>query len=125
MIRYGSFYGHDEEFLTQRFSTCKRTAEYVKSLPHHLYEVDMSQQQKEKEEKSQVRERITVFLSLCVCVCVCVCVYLCVSLFLCLSLSLSLCVSVSQTGYGIKSSVLFITGGTKETLQTKYIIKVS
>lgn len=51
--KYGSFYGHDEEFLTQRFSTCKRTAEYVKSLPHHLYEVDMSQQQKEKEEKSQ------------------------------------------------------------------------
>ena len=65
----------------------------------------MSQQQKEKEEKSQVRKRITVFL--CVCVC------------------LSLCLSLSQTGYGVKSSVLFITGGTKETLQTKYIIKVS
>lgn len=53
-IRYGSFHGQSEQLLSDRFVTCRRTADYVKNLPGHHYEVDTSQNTKEKGEKSQV-----------------------------------------------------------------------
>ena len=40
--RVGSFRGSDELALEKRFHCCVRTAEYIKSLPHHTYEVDIS-----------------------------------------------------------------------------------
>ena len=39
--RYGSFHGQDEQFLSRRFSTCRRTPSYASLLPKHQYEVDM------------------------------------------------------------------------------------
>ena len=43
--RFGSFHGHSEEFLTQHFSTCKRTSSYSKLLPRHHYEIDTPPQE--------------------------------------------------------------------------------
>lgn len=40
-FRYGSFHGQDEQFLSRRFSTCRRSASYTNLLPKHQYEVDM------------------------------------------------------------------------------------
>ena len=57
-LRFGSFNGNDEKSLDQRFSTCKRTSDYAKSLPAHQFELDLLQNQQQMEErKSQVRER--------------------------------------------------------------------
>jgi len=39
--KYGSFHGQDEQFLSRRFSSCKRTSSYTKLLPRHQFEVDM------------------------------------------------------------------------------------
>ena len=59
-IRYGSFYGHDEQSLNERYSTCKRTADYVKTLPKHQFEVDMP-----NEELGKVRQcRIIILVAL-------------------------------------------------------------
>ena len=41
VYRYGSFHGQDEQFLSRRFSTCRRTPSYTNLLPRHQYEVDM------------------------------------------------------------------------------------
>ena len=59
-FRYGSFHGQDEQFLSRRFSTCRRTLEYTKLLPKHEYEVDSPTDMSiPEEEKKRYRQSIT------------------------------------------------------------------
>jgi hypothetical protein len=58
--KYGSFHGQDDNILSRRFSTCRRTLEYTKLLPKHEYEVDSPADMSiPEEEKKKYRQSIT------------------------------------------------------------------
>lgn len=58
--KFGSFHGQDEQCLSRRFASCKRTSSYTKMLPKHQYEVDLPPQQDtiSEQEKRLYRQSI-------------------------------------------------------------------
>ncbi|KAL5487361.1 hypothetical protein EMCRGX_G019952 [Ephydatia muelleri] len=61
--KFGSFHGHSEEFLTQHFSTCKRTSSYSKLLPRHHYEIDTPPQENLDTASAEDKKRYRMSVS--------------------------------------------------------------